>query len=78
MGVRPAVSESGHSGRWFYLRMGSWSRVICSISVSAPSSRPYMISARPSATPRMICARPRRSTPPRQRFPHMQTYPGVN
>jgi hypothetical protein len=37
-----------------------------------------MISARPSATPRMICARPRRSTPPRQRFPHMQTYPGVN
>jgi len=35
--------------------MGSWSLVICSMRVSAPSSRPYTIRASPRATPRMIC-----------------------
>ena len=48
-----------------HLMMGSWSRVICSISVSALSSCPYMISARPSATPRMICT-PRKEAGERQ------------
>lgn len=41
------------------LRMGSWSRVSCSIRVSAPSSRPYIMKARPSARPLMICYAPK-------------------